>query len=213
VSVPNTTVGATTCPTTPPGTCGPATLTGFTPTAPPPTGRAQNVCTSAQIQAIYDDCLTGAGACPESDAGNAALPCYDCIFTASTDAAWGPVIVSPGTVSVNLGGCVELLEPCNSACADAIEYDFQCEAAACSASCPVTVDAGSLTAYDDCASAADACDPGGCFQYENGAYSTGGCVDQIVQAPASHPASVCVPSAGTFEASFLAISGVFCGPP
>jgi hypothetical protein len=213
VGVPATMAGAATCPTTSPGTCGPQALTSFTPNAPPPSGKGQNKCTTAQIQSIYDDCLSGAQLCPESDEGNAALPCYNCIFTNSTDLTWGPAVLTPGSVEVNLGGCVSLLEPCNSACADAIEYDFQCDNAACQANCPVTADAGSLTAFEGCAMTADGCDPNGCYLYANGAYSAGGCIEQMVQAPAAHPATTCFPSAQTFEASFLAVSGVFCGPP
>jgi hypothetical protein len=210
VTVSTGTAGSFSCGTTTMGMCGPANVATFVPTTPPTTGAAQGLCTTAQIQSIYNGCLGSSGsdaAC--TTAFNAATNCYNCIFTKQSDAKWGPVVTTTnGLANLNVGGCIDLLEPCNATCAATFENDLECEQKSCSTNCPITADAGSQTAYDNCANTVDLCDPGGCAAYFNGT----GCGSELTGA--GHPASACVGPQNTeaaFESEFLALVPVFCG--
>jgi len=204
VTVPSGTGGAGACGTPVTGSCGPGKLpTGFAPTATPPTA-VQNVCTPAQIQSIYTDCLAG-GTCGEADADNPAFPCYGCIFTDATASSWGPIVSAGGLANLNLGGCLQLLEPCNAACATALEEDFKCEQAACATNCPIA-GASDVTAYNNCSNTVDNCSgANGCVDYAYGS----SCASAVTGA--AHPGSVCFANQGNFEQAFLAIVPVFCG--
>jgi hypothetical protein len=100
------------------------------------------------------------------------------------------------------------MEPCNTKCAATFENDLECELAACETNCPVNTQAQE-TAYNTCATTADGCDPGGCYEYANGQ----NCASAITGS--SHPGSVCFANEGdteqAFEAQFLAIVPIFCG--
>jgi hypothetical protein len=203
VNVPSGTGGAGACPAPVTGSCAPGTLAGFVPTAPPPTGASQGACTPDLIQAVYDGCLGPSSsntACTNADpTGN----CYRCIFTDQVNTSWGPIVSAGGLAQINTGGCLELLEPCNSACATAIEEDLQCEQYACGTNCPITTQA-STTAYGNCANSIDSCDPNGCAAYAVGAECAGNVIG-------SHPGTVCFENENNFEAAFLAIAPIFCG--
>ncbi len=203
MSVLTGTGGAPACTAVDAGSCKPANVASFTPTTPPPAA-ASPVCTSTEIQTIYNDCYGPDGTCPEANEDD---PCYTCIFTFQNAASWGPVVQSPdGLGDLNFGGCLLLLEPCNTACAATFENDLECEQAACAASCPLTADAATVTSYSDCANAVDSCDPGGCFQYWNGT----SCYSEITGA--AHPGAICFAAGPSdFEGSFLNIADVFCG--
>ncbi len=125
---------------------------------------------------------------------------------------WGPVVAPQHTamgdlIAVNQGGCLELTEPCNAACAAAFEGDMQCEAAACGASCSASESSGDFTDYENCAFAADSCDPNGCFTYE---------ADSNCWLSITGPGTVCftgfdaATGAVDFETNFVAVAGVFC---
>jgi hypothetical protein len=164
-----------------------------------------DACTTAQIQTIFNDCL-GGGTCPEASAGSALFGCFSCIFTSESAPSWGPTVLSAdGVASANFGGCLTLLEPCNTACAATFENLVGCEQAACATNCPVTASAASFDAFNTCADTVDDCDPGGCFAFFGGTE----CASEVTGA--AHPGSVCFASPGDFEGSFLAISAVFCG--
>jgi hypothetical protein len=208
VSIPSGTGGAGACPSPVSGTCAPGGLSGFTPSAPPPIP-SPGSCTTAQIQQLYNDCLgSGSSELACNDDANNIATCYNCTFGSNeTDSSWGPLLsTSNGLVVLNEGGCLTLLEPCNAPCGQIIEKDTQCEVADCAANCPITSQSASLTAYDNCLSTTDGCDPGGCATYANG----GTCSQSVTGA--SHPGSVCFPASAqtTFEQLFVAIVPVFC---
>jgi len=191
-------------PSTPP-TCAPGSLSGFNPTTPAPKPPA-TACQAGQITQIYNDCLNG-GTCLEQEPGEPGYGCYQCLFSNETDATWGPLVLDANEIAtLNMGGCLELLEPCNSACAAAFENDYECEEYACASNCAASINAsGSLTEFNACTTAIDDCTPG-CATYSHETlcwnYLTG----------SEHPGSVCFPSASaTFEQALLAIGPVFCG--
>jgi hypothetical protein len=204
VTVPSTTTGFMACAAPVSGTCGPGSLATFTATAPPPTGAKQGLCTTQQTASIYAGCLdptTGSDAACTT-AGNAASACYGCIFTAQTAMNWGPVVnTTSGLSEMNVGGCLALLEPCNSGCANTFEEDLECEQAACAANCPTT---SSTTGFENCTQAIDDCTPG-CAKYSVGE----GCQQFI--SGSNHPGAVCFANATDFQAQFTAIVPVFCG--
>jgi hypothetical protein len=64
----------------------------------------------------------------------------------------------------------------------------------------VTTTQASLTAFDNCTTTVDGCDPGGCAQYFNG---------EACSNNDTGPGSVCFAGA-SFEDLFLAVVPVFC---
>jgi hypothetical protein len=205
-------VPPTTCPATG-TTCGSMTsIAGFTPTSIPPTPATTTSCTTAEITAIYDACLNqttqSTAACTKIQTTDAT--CYGCIFTDEGAASYGPVISSTngGLVFLNQAGCIDLLEPCNDACAVAYQAAFQCENAACEGNCPTITTMAESQSYQYCVEDAGTCDPGGCDEYLTEFSNCG-----MLLTGASHPASVCAgTSASTFATLFKAIVPVFCGP-
>ena len=162
-----------------------------------------NACAPGATQRIYNDCFAS-DTCPEATPGATDFSCYSCIFANSSQSSsqWGPVVSTPQNIAyINVGGCITLLEPCNTECAAAFEDEIGCEEAACGAS--YGNDTGNQ--YNDCSEAADLCDPGGCFLYFNAT----SCESDLTGS--SHPASVCVANLANFEANFLTVAGVFCG--
>jgi hypothetical protein len=194
VDVPTDTGGLGACPAPVTGSCGPGSLTSFTPTSPPPAPRS-NACTPAQIESIYDGCLNG-GDC--TTAANAAMPCYNCIFTLETDAKWGPMVsrnAADPVAYLNFGGCVTLTEPCNAACGDVLEEDLECEQAACATNCPVQ------SQYENCTSTIDNCNPKGCALY----YVGTSCASNL-----TGPATQCFATPTDQKQTFLTVAGIFC---
>ena len=206
VAVPTSTAGLGACAAPVSGTCGPGSLAGFVPEPVPPTGAAQGLCSPSQLQSLFNGCLgPSATDATCTTAANAAMACYNCAFTDQGAAEWGPLVMSlDGIATVNTGGCLELLEPCNSACAATFEEDLECEQAACASNCPVS-DSASLMAYSNCANTIDDCAPNGCATYSVGNV----CSDNLIGA--GHPGAVCFQNAGDFEAQFLAVGAIFCG--
>jgi hypothetical protein len=194
VTVDMTTTGDSMCPAPVTGSCGAGSIT-VTPTAHLPTAAKQGVCTAAEMQTLFNNCLNGGtGACTQD-------PCYKCIFTDQAAAAWGPVVLSTDNLAqMNVGGCLQLLEPCNSACAATFEEDLECEQEACGTNCPITT---STTGYNNCAMSVDSCVPG-CASY----YAGTGCQGQITGA--GHPGSVCFASTD-FQTQYNTIVPLFCG--
>jgi hypothetical protein len=207
VSVPTDTSGEGTCSPVTTG-CGPGNVSGFTPKPHPTTVAApyKGSCTAAEIDTVYQQCFNGGTGCTST------LPCYACIFSSVGAAAWGPTVVVPNDsaqyslVELNVGGCLDLLEPCNAPCAYALENQSACEYAACGTNCPITSNAASTTDYDNCATTIDTCAPNGCATYSVGA----ACASSILPGP-DHPGNVCFANEANFELQFDAISAVFCG--
>ena len=212
VTVPSGTGGFPACAAPVSNMCGPGSTAGFTATAPAP-ATPTNKCTSQQVQAVYDGCLG------PSSSNNACMlvdtNCYDCVFNgtiANPGLPWGPLVAADDMiVNLNIGGCLQLLEPCNVTCANALNEDLECEQKACGTNCPITDDAGSDTAYGNCVSAIDNCYTSASGQ-GCGSYSVGtSCASSITGS--AHPGSVCFANPDNFEAGFLAIVPLFCSAP
>jgi len=138
-----------------------------------------NACTAALIADFYSSCL-GPGASsttcdPSWGSGEdtAHQDCQTCLVTPSTAESWGPLVEYGSTVSLNVAGCVELLDPGapGVSCATAVQQADECEHQACDATCPVTDDT-SFANWRACvaASATGACatytGAAGCAQSE-----------------------------------------------
>jgi hypothetical protein len=119
------------------------------------------------------------------------------VLSASTDGAWGPVVVFAATTAVNQPGCLALVDPGETTCAQAAESQTECEHALCDASCPV-VDAPSFEAWQACAAQADA---GACAGYD------GACLDAALGADAA--GAEC--GGADFPTAFANVATVFCG--
>ncbi len=208
VTVPTSTEGLTMCtPVT--GMCGPGNTSSFTPNAAPPTPPDTTVCKAGQLTAIYNGCLAGSGsdtAC--TAAAQANMDCYNCVFTDSTTAAtWGPVVSGSNQLAnLNYGGCLQLLEPCNAPCAQAIVDNLECQLAACETNCSVAQGTQQeITAFGNCATAADNCLPPSCGML--GVETE--CI-QSITGP-DHPGSVCFADQSFDLPGFLTVAKLFCG--
>jgi hypothetical protein len=127
--------------------------------------------------------------------------CQDCLVTPVSAATWGAVIQFGPTVSLNVGGCIEMLDPGPSgvACATSVQQADDCEHKACDATCPVTDDA-SFANWKACVSASAS---GTCASYTAAA----ACASR--QELDAGPAARCI-NAPTFQDQFTAIGQVFC---
>jgi hypothetical protein len=201
-----------TCTAAPIGTtCGDrVSLTGFTPTKVPAATPDTTACTSTALTDIYNDCFATGGSATKCEADETTYAsCYTCMVTDETATSYGPLIASKngGLVFINQAGCIDLLEPCNSACAGAFQGATQCELAGCEGNCPSPLTSTTGTDFQDCVDTLIGCNPGGCDQFY-GNYTTCGALLNGTD----HPASVCVgTSSSTFEDLYNAIVPVFCG--
>jgi hypothetical protein len=189
--------------------CPPAPLDEWTPPAYIHAQAVQHVCTTAMLQDFYTSCLgpmQSATACGLNwGAGEdvAHSVCQACIITPSSGMTLGPLInygngSGSGTVSVNVAGCVELLDPSKESCAASVQLADECQHAACDATCPVTDETAFLN-WQACTNAAS--------QTSCAADVTAaGCVN----AEDAGPAATCL-SGADFQSQFLAIAPVFCG--
>jgi hypothetical protein len=207
--------GGPACPTDG-SACYPGDLTKFTSTWVPPVAGAPyaNQCTEQQITDAYTNCF-GPGAtisgCMQWEGANAG--CLHCMVTDSTAPRWGPVIFflnGPNQLTaLNIGGCIDLAEPCNLSCAEATLADLECVFAACTHSSSPCATA-SNSDVESCIGAADStC---GCMAY----HASQNCYLNLVDQPSSHPAvALCaLDSSGGFSmTSFTAVVTFMCGPP
>jgi hypothetical protein len=135
--------------------------------------------------------------------------CQSCILTLSSASERGPLVDygtggdggAGGTVSVNVAGCVETLDPSQLPCAEAVQQADECQHAACDTVCPVS-DLASFAEWQRCIDAS-ALAPGSaeCAPY----LASAACVN----GDDAGPAAACV-TGTTFEDEFLAIATVFC---
>jgi hypothetical protein len=159
---------------------------------------------SDPIQVFYDACL---GAKAKKDACTAFQrdypACVACIVTPESAGRYGPIIDHGGYVTGNIPGCIELTDPGGLSCAKSLQALSECEQRACSANCPVT-NASTLTAYDNCASEADAT---GCVTYSDAA----NCAEAL--SDAGGDASICLQT--DFKGFYDSVVPLFCGtaPP
>lgn len=152
----------------------------------------------SDLQAFYDACIAQGLVSPdcltfESDAGS----CAQCILSPETATSWGPVVVRNSIPTLNVGGCMALVQSdaSSTSCAQKASDEQGCEQLACDNVCPFTVDAGEL-AYQQCTELAATTE---CRSYLNAECDA---ADAGVQ--------VCVPSA-LDRNTFAAMAAVFCG--
>jgi hypothetical protein len=179
------------------------------PTYIPATGAHQGACSAMQIAEFYSDCValgtTTASCAPYrgSTAPSANKACAACLLTSATDVKWGPLVIANGTTSVNVAGCMELLDPgAGLTCAKSYQAALICEQTACSNLCPSENPAGipygpeceQVAAMYGCKTWADASDACAAAEADGGA------------------AAFCL-QAQTFEDFYANIAPLFCGAP
>lgn len=179
---------------------------------PPPYHHAQPpqaACSTLMINDFYNSCLgasESSNACAQNwGAGEdtAHSLCQACLITPTSATTWGPLVDygsgnGQGTVSVNVAGCVELLDPSHDSCATSVQQADECQHQACDPTCPVT-DSTSFANWEACVGAAAA---GPCATY----LASAACVN----AEDAGPAATCV-SGPDFQTEFIDIATVFCG--
>jgi len=189
--------------------CPPAPLDEWVPPAYHSAQAVQHACSTLMINDFYNSCLgpsSSSGACAQDwGAGEdvAHSVCQACLITPSTSTTWGPLVNygsagGTGTVSVNVAGCVELLDASKQSCAASVQLADECQHEACDATCPVT-DATAFANWQQCIGAASQTS---CLGYLTSA--------ACVNAEDAGPAATCVTGAD-FETEFIDIATVFCG--
>ncbi len=192
------------CPPAEAGSCMPLSLPGYTDTWKRPLV-VPSACTTAQINDFVTDCLVGTdggvATCDAflSDMANAT--CNECMISDSTNTAYGALIAFGNYTVLNIGGCVDLLDPCAEECAKVIEGNEACPVVAC-ASCPENA---SSTAIAACADLARECS---CL---HDSVATAACA----YLASSGPTIQCYPTAmnGGFAGRAIFMGTLFCGPP
>jgi hypothetical protein len=182
----------------PASTCGPASPAGWSPQWIPPTGAAQGQCEAQDLVDLYAACL-GTDATDDtcSSYQSSSPGCASCVLSASTDGSWGPIVVFSDTTIVNQSGCLALVDPAATACAESAQAQTECEHAVCDASCPVS-DPASFSAWQQCQAEAD---QGACAGYD------GACLDAALGADAGGASCGGV----DFPTAFTNVATVFCG--
>jgi hypothetical protein len=171
-----------------------------------------SACTALLMNDYYSSCLGPTAtqdACNQSwgageDAAHAT--CQTCILTPSSASLWGPLVDygtggdggAGGTVSVNVAGCVEILDPAQLPCAMSVQLADECQHAACDPGCPVS----DTASFDDWQACINASAQGVCLQYLQSA--------SCVTGEDAGPAAACV-TGQTFLDLFFAIVLVFGG--
>jgi hypothetical protein len=136
-SEPIPTNGGAACPSET-GGCYPHDLSSWSPSWNPPFGAKQGACTDQQITDYYDACRGSnetQALCTAFGQNVQNATCIACMETPVYAAHYGVVVLDMQTNWLNIAGCIALVEPCNLACAQAINGIAQCLTAACEPSC------------------------------------------------------------------------------
>lgn len=132
--------------------CTPKDLTGFLPPAFTPPVPTQNVCTPAQIQAFYANCVGDQSTIPGCQLWSANnKSCNACVATADSATAWGALVYAADGYRTNPSGCIATLGFLD--CAKREDALWACTDAACHENCPPDPDGGS-DSYEACRTAA-----------------------------------------------------------
>jgi hypothetical protein len=186
------------CPADGSASCAPQPASGYMPGYVPPRPTL-SVCTAAQISTFTGNCFNDgdAGTCAtfEDDAKNAT--CISCLISPglTSEKEWGPILTVTGLSELNIGGCVALLDPCQTACAAAIEEQTECQTYACGGCLPM-----GDTIFDDCVDEAVTCLCKGVSK----AYES--CQTELVGSPAAK----CFPIS-SFVQGATTLAQIFCG--
>ncbi len=196
---------------------------GFTPVTVTPL--VNKICTSTQIATFVQTCLIGAdgGSCSAWSEDPANTACFhDCLVspyqataaeagTAQTSpmASLGPIIdtQNPGLATwFNLSACIGLADPTQASCAKQLSDRFQCEMAACTATCTVgTTSNPNVTREEtfDLQNCAQQADFSACSTY-----ATGACV---LSTPDAGPSAFCYELASGNEGALTQLVTQQCG--
>ena len=138
--------------------CTPGNVQTFVPNGYRSANPVSGACTLDQITQYYDNCFgiaSSPAACAAFTRASINTTCSGCVLTSTTATAYGPLLGTGALVQTNVAGCIELTEPSLVSCARSVQARSACEAAACSANCPVSAsDPSTLAAYDACTVAA-----------------------------------------------------------
>ncbi len=185
--------------------CEPGSVSGFTPTWKAPNAPHANKCTATQVEALL--CLFDANAnqttCQTTVDDPANDTCFKCIYTASTSAKLGPIVITGSLGSLNLAGCIAAAEgnTTSSGCGAKVQAADQCGDEACDANCPVPEgDDAALDARNACVEQAATTV---CQSFTTDAE----CAETLVAAGGT--AAVCG-SGSTFLDRAIAIAKFFC---
>ena len=184
--------------------CKPGDVLSFTPVWKSPAPFDQKKCTDAQVEALVNCLFEGLPdqtTCDAVMADDANKACDACLFTEDTSAAWGPVITSNGTGTLNTGGCIANVQGDTSknGCGAKYAANIDCGYAACDSNCSgndVTDEQ-----YNQCLDDAAA---GNCKSYATAA----ACADALT---ADGGAADKCRGDGGFTASAIALGKLFCG--
>lgn len=190
--------------------CPPAPLDEW---SPPPYRHAQarqpSACSALLVIDFYQSCLgptaTNDGCNQTWGTGQDAAhqTCQTCLVTASSDTLWGPLVDYGMTVSINVAGCIELLDPSQLACSGLVQLADVCQHQACDAACPVSpTDPASFGDWQACVASTGQTGQGECNAY----LASAACAE----AEDAGPAAACV-TGKTFQDDFVAVASVFCG--
>jgi hypothetical protein len=173
----------------------PSAIPPFIPAHPP-----QSACTVAQLQALFQACMTGMPAACTAffapDAGN--TECIACMTSKSTDKSWAPIVnfEAIGMSFPNPSGCMALVDHDGGPGSCAAQYQaYQiCAIYACSTNCPSGTTAAGIAAVNQCETTATSTV---CPQY----------TPPVAQCP-SNNYSVCF---GTdYPSDYMALGQFFC---
>lgn len=127
--VPN--LGGNACPQT--AACPAAGTSSYIPSWKPPKS-VPGSCSAAQVSSFFDACIDrqNLAECTALEEAPENAGCVDCLQGAPGDAQQGAYILYPSEfLQLNVAGCVALKEPCNLACAKAIQAESACALDAC----------------------------------------------------------------------------------
>jgi hypothetical protein len=177
--------------------CSPVSLPAFQPTWIPP-NPPQNVCTAAQIATVAMCLSSNDPTCMafvSADAGN--QPCIQCMVTAGNSKSYG-AIIQDGTLDVlNVGGCIAIVDGCQTPCAYVSSAIDQCHLTACATCLP---GGAGLQGFINCTNAADTCS---CLPEST---ANADCAKRLETSVAAN----CFPTKG-FTAGAEYVGKVFCG--
>jgi hypothetical protein len=176
--------------------CTPGSLTSFMPAYNLPSGPFKGVCSASQLEDALSLCF-GSGAksggyCDTWVNASKNADCVACALGPWTGSTWPPILYANNGAELflNVGGCIALADPSQLTCAEAYEYDTECELAACQATCPVPTSDDSP--FKSCVNAADG-DAGACSSY---AGKKASCAADLESNTNTSPASFCVDNGG-----------------
>jgi hypothetical protein len=138
--------------------CEPQSVSSWTPTWQPPSGKYLGKCGDGEAVALIDACFGDSATeqtCTDAETKYAA--CNDCLFTDDTASQWGPIVYYSKVdfYDRNEGGCLALLtdDATATGCGAKVNALYDCGLASCGPVCPVATDAD-FEALNSCITAA-----------------------------------------------------------